>query len=212
MLATLALMMALMYSNDVSQRRIDFDRDNLSMEVEEMATAVALETLARIREMPYDGGLKPLEQYKGADGRLLAGLTDQSILSDLAPLVKGGKKCKEKKAKGGKEEKKGKGNAFGHGKKEAGDTWSSACATMNDFNGMETALVAYPLAGGEVDFGVEVDITYVESIGGAMVPVTAPKLQKQVTVEVTDVWSGGARTGVFLPTPIRISRVFSLEV
>ncbi len=218
MLATLALMMALMYSNDVSQRRIDFDRDNLSMEIEEMATSVTLETLARIRELPYDDGLKPLDQYKGPDGRLLPGLSDLTILSDLGLLSESNKRCKSVQGRDPREldlwnllKRLGGGGERPDAKRGYGN-WTNNCPTMNDFNGARTMQVAYPIAGGEVVFNVDVEMTYVESTGGAMVPVSAPRLQKQVTVLIQDVWNDGARTGTFLPQPIRISRVFSLEV
>ncbi len=229
MLATLALVMALMYSNDVSQRRIDFDRNNLKMEVEEMATAVALETLARIRELPYDDGLKPLDQYKGLDGRLLGGVTEATILGDLSALSATNKRCKNVRGRDPKELEVWKllkktlalldddddedDELERPDRKRGYGSWRDDCATMNDFNGARTMQIAYPLSSSEVVFDVDVEMTYVESSGGAMVPVALPQLQKQVTIVVIR-RVGRRRADGRIPahTPIRISRVFSLEV
>ncbi len=219
MLAALALVMALTYANDVTERRIDFDRDNLRMEVEEMGASVALEMLARIREMPYDDGLKPLEQYKGLDGRLLSGITDDTILGDLATLTASNKRCKNTRGRDPKDLDDWRAwNGDGGDDVERPDrkmgygNWRDDCMTMNDFNGARTIQIAYPLSGGEVVFDVDIEMTYVVNLDGALVGVATPQLQKQVTVSVSDVWNDGARSGVFLPSPIRISRVFSLEV
>jgi hypothetical protein len=187
MLAILALMIALTFSNDATKRRIDFDRSNIRLEYAELGASIALRTIEVVRERPFDANLNAIGWF--VDGEFM---THQSILSSVLTGLMA----------------KSFPTSAGRGC-QVFDASKPPCLDMNAFNAVDPFAMPYVIGSDTLWFSVGIELGYVDGDGLAS---STPEMTKQVAVTVQDFWPDTGRKGVFIPTPIRLSRIVSLQM
>ena len=199
--AIAALMAATSFSYTVLQRQVHMQRNSMAREVEEMASAVALEALEVIRARPFDEKEVECAKKKANNGVGTCKVTgkpndiSQFTYHTNSQQFPGGKQC------------------HSSGLSSAGEweqQWLDACDDVDDYHEMVPAVVQMPMGAEDttIEFQVEAEVEYVKPTAGAtaeFVHTPYATAYKRVIVKVQDSLNGNV--GVFIPEPVTISRV-----
>lgn len=183
MLALLGLIVATIFSFSVTEKSLHYQRAAITQEIEEMGASIGLRVMEIIRERDYESEiLYPTAPLTPLDP---GAATVWDLQSRMANPLPTGRACA----------------VFGAG--------AFDCNDISDFNAMKTATLPFVAGTDTLFFKVDVDVIYVES---DLSPSPGVSFRKQVTVRVQDYWPGLNRTGAFIPTPIKLSRVMTLTL
>jgi hypothetical protein len=184
----MALMLSLMFAIDVTERRVAFDRSNIKLEIEEVGAAVALRTMEVVRDRPYDANLIPVlgSFIEGDEVANKAALTFWlNVLMAKQMPTSPGRGC----------------HVF--------DPSFPPCPDINAFNKIDPFTVGHPIGTDTLWYEVGIEVRYVDADGN---PQSNPGLTKEAIVYVQDLWPESGRKGVYLRSPIRLSRIVSLQL
>ena len=220
--AIAALMAATSFSYTVLQRQVHMQRQSIAREVEEMAAAVALETLEVIRSRTFDqaeafceegdekncklkgesNDVKHFTYYKNSDH-----FRSRSKFNDSE-----GKACHSSAAWWDKDYGQWIDPSWG-GKY----WWAEDCNDIDDYHKMKPATIKMPMGDddGVIEFHVEVEVEYVAPMKAgsqAFVRKSQKTAYKQVTVKVWDSWGDSEdKKGIYIPEPVTLSRVMAYD-
>ena len=190
--ALLGLIVATSFSFTVLERHAHLQRQAITREVEEMAGSVAVEVMEVIRGRAFDRTTAPGGGAKGTTADL--GLFDYNGSADHFSKAF---------------------TCYDNGNKR----WLvNKCDDIDDFddlNGADPAVIPFAMGEDEVVyFQIDVEVEYVSVETGTdgkkiFERHNGPTFYKRVTVKVQDKW--GDKVGMYVPTPVELSRVMTYD-